>query len=311
MNTIQLKYALEIQKTGSITAAAQNLFLSQPNLSKAMKELEAEINMKIFQRSSKGVVPTREGKEFLDNAAVIYEQMMNFDAMYTARKKEDVNLTLCIPRATYISMAFTDFLNEILERRRINISIRERSAREAISYVASGEAHLGMIRYQDVHEEYIFSSLKEHGLDMIKLLEFEPLLVMSRNHPLASKEEISIDDLDEYIELIHGDTDDGHSERHHTERGLLTRTPSKKIYLYERGSQGDILANVKGTYMWVSNMPESVLRAGNLIMRRCPARKVINRDILIYRKGHIFSNEEKIFLDCIKRRIEALKIKEG
>ena len=101
MNTTQLKYALEIQKTGSITAAAQNLYLSQPNLSKAIKELEAEINMKIFQRSSKGVVPTREGKTFLENAAVIYEQMMNFDAMYTAKRGDDVNLTLCIPRAIY------------------------------------------------------------------------------------------------------------------------------------------------------------------------------------------------------------------
>ncbi len=311
MNTTQLKYALEIQKTGSITAAAQNLFLSQPNLSKAIKELEAEINMKIFQRSSKGVVPTREGKTFLENAAVIYEQMMNFDAMYTAKRGDDVNLTLCIPRATYISMAFTDFLNTITDRRRINISIRERSARDSIDYVASGEANLGMIRYQDVHEDYILSSLKERGLEMLRLLEFEPLLVMSRNHPLAQKEEITAEDLSDYIELIHGDTDDEYSAHRHIERGLLTQTPNKRIYLYERGSQGDILANVKGTYMWVSNMPETVLRAGNLMMRSCPSRKVINRDILIYRRGHIFSNDEKTFLECIRKRIETLERKEG
>ena len=106
-------------------------------------------------------------------------------------------------------------------------------------------------------------------------------------------------------------SDDEYSAHRHIERGLLTQTPDKRIYLYERGSQGDILANVVGTYMWVSNMPESVLRAGNLMMRSCPSRKIVNRDILIYRRGHIFSNDEKTFLECIKKRIDTLERKEG
>ncbi len=310
MNTTQLKYALEIESARSITAAAQNLYLSQPNLSKAINELEKEIGMKIFIRTAKGVQPTREGKEFLTNARVIYEQIKNFDEMYTREKADEVRLTLCIPRATYVSMAFTDFLNTIVDRERIMINIRERSSSETINYVASGEAQLGMIRYQESHDAYVFSMLRERGIEAIKLLEFEPVIVMSAKHPLAEKDEVSTEELSEYIELIHGDIDSDYMESRHIERGTLNATSKKRIFLYERGSQGDILANVHGTYMWVSNMPESILRAGNLVLKRCSDQKIKNRDLLIYRKGHLFSQDEKKFLECIRQRIETLQLPE-
>lgn len=308
MNTTQIKYALEVEQTRSITAAAQNLYLSQPNLSKAIRELESEIGITIFERSSKGVTITQAGREFLANARIVYEQIKNFDAMYTNTKDDTVNLTICIPRATYVSMAFTDFVNKISDRERILINIRERSSFETINYVAKGEAHLGMIRYQENNENHVMSMLRERGLESYSLLEFEPVIVMSKTHPLAERDEIYASELEDYIELIHGDMDSELSEARHVERNTLSSSSKKRIFLYERGSQGDILANVKGTYMWVSNMPASILRAGNLVLKRCADRKIKNRDLLIYRKGHIFSPDERTFFECIRARIETLNI---
>ncbi len=303
MNTTQMKYALEIAQTGSITAAAQNLFLSQPNLSKAMKELEEEIGIKIFIRSTKGVKPTREGAEFLANARVIYEQIINFDAMYTSDKSNKTNLTFCGPRATYISLAFTDFLNTLHDRKHISVNIRELGTKSTIEHVAGGEAHIGVVRYIDVSENYMMTILRERGLECEPLLEFEPVLVMSEKHPLASKEEIFESELDEYIELVHGDME----EQTSSGKQLLRKRTSKRIYLYERASQGDILSNVHTTYMWMSRIPENVRRAGGLVVKKCVDRKVVNRDILIYRKGHIFNPDEKVLIECIKRRIEGVK----
>ncbi|MBQ8004052.1 MAG: LysR family transcriptional regulator [Oscillospiraceae bacterium] len=303
MNTIQMKYALEIAQTGSMTAAAQNLFLSQPNLSKTIKELEQEIGIKIFIRSTKGVKPTREGEEFLANARVIYEQIVNFDAMYTSEKSKKTNLTFCGPRATYISLAFTDFLNTLHDRKQISVNIRELSTRATIDHVAVGEAHIGVVRYIDVSENYMMTVLRERGLEFEPLLEFEPVLVMSEKHPLAIKEEITESDLGEYIELVHGDMAEERTDSHR----FLRNTPTKRIYLYERGSQGDILSNVHTTYMWMSRMPENVRRAGGLVVKHCVDRKTINRDILIYRKGHIFSSDEKALISCIKQRINDIE----
>ncbi len=304
MNTTQMKYALEIAQTGSMTAAAQNLYLSQPNLSKAIKELEEEIGIKIFNRSTKGVKPTNEGKEFLANAKVIYEQILNFDAMYAAGNAKSTKLTFCGPRATYISLAFTDFLNTLTDREHISVNIRELSTKSTIEYVAAGEAHIGVVRYIDVSENYLMSVLRDKGLEFEPLVEFEPVLVMSEKHPLAQKEEISERELDDYIELVHGDME---QERSKNGRIPLRRAPSKRIYLYERGSQGDILSNVHTTYMWMSRMPENVRRAGGLVAKKCIDRKEINRDILIYRKEHLFSADEKALIECIRQRIEGIK----
>ncbi len=303
MNTTQMKYALEIAQTGSITAAAQNLFLSQPNLSKAMKELEEEIGIKIFIRSTKGVKPTRDGAEFLANARMIYEQIVNFDAMYTSDKSNKTNLTFCGPRATYISLAFADFLNTLHDRKQISVNIRELGTKSTIEHVAGGEAHIGVVRYVDVAENYMMTILRERGLEYEPLLEFEPVLVMSEKHPLASKQKVFESELDEYIELVHGDME----ERTSGGSQLLHRKSPKRIYLYERASQGDILSNVHTTYMWMSRIPENVRRAGGLVVKKCIDRKVVNRDILVYRKGHIFNPDEKILIECIKQRIEAVR----
>lgn len=165
MNFTQLKYALEIEKTRSITKAAQNLYMSQPNLSKAVKELEGEIGTKIFLRSAKGVEITKNGVEFLAYARTIVAQMEALEAIYKPHTSETLSLNFCMPRATYISIAFTDFLNQIGPENHISINLRERNSQDTINYVADGEADFGVIRVQEAYESYFFYTLKEKGLD--------------------------------------------------------------------------------------------------------------------------------------------------
>ena len=306
MNTTQLKYALEIEKTGSITAAAQNLYLSQPNLSKALKELESEVNISIFKRSSKGVIPTREGEEFLRSARVIYEQIENFDAKYTAKDSDGVDMTLCIPRATYLSVAIAEYLNKLSDVSKMSVSIKECSPLTTINSITSGDANIGVLRYFSKHEEYLFEVLNKRGIEHTHLFEFEPLVLMSKTHPLADKEDVLPEELEDYIEIIQGDVEDTRRENGIADINMYSGKQVKKIYLYGRAMQGDIVSNVHGTYMWVSNMPENVLDAANLVLKRCSKQDRIARDILIHRKSHIFSRYETMLCECINEKIKAM-----
>ena len=82
MNLQHLKYAVEVEKTGSITQAAENLYMGQPNLSKAIKELEGTLGVILFKRTSKGVLPTAQGKEFLRYAKSILDQVERMEELY-------------------------------------------------------------------------------------------------------------------------------------------------------------------------------------------------------------------------------------
>ena len=90
MNLQHLKYAVEVEKTGSITQAAENLYMGQPNLSKAIKELEGTLGVILFKRTSKGVLPTAQGKEFLRYAKSILDQVERMEALSFRRGGEAV-----------------------------------------------------------------------------------------------------------------------------------------------------------------------------------------------------------------------------
>ena len=97
MNLQHLKYIVEVEHTGSITKAAENLFMGQPNLSKDIKEMENEIGFKIFKRSAKGVVPTDKGLEFLQYAKSILVQINKIESLYKGKQQNAVNFSILTP----------------------------------------------------------------------------------------------------------------------------------------------------------------------------------------------------------------------
>ena len=94
MNIQHLRYAIEVAKTGSITQAAENLFMGQPNLSKAIRELETSLNIRLFRRSSRGVIPTPEGEEFLQYARSIIAQVDKVESLYRPDRSSQVRFNL-------------------------------------------------------------------------------------------------------------------------------------------------------------------------------------------------------------------------
>ena len=113
MNLQHLKYAIEIEKTKSINKAAENLFLGQPNLSRAIKELEESLGVKIFIRTSRGMTPTSEGQEFLRYAKKIVAEVNQVEKMFSDNHIATNRFSVSVPRGSYISAAFTEFCKNI------------------------------------------------------------------------------------------------------------------------------------------------------------------------------------------------------
>ena len=125
MNTLLLRCAVEVEKTGSFTEAANNLYMAQPNLSKNVKKLESLINISIFERTRNGVIATPKGKEFLNYAKNILNEMDRLEEMFTKTPSEMQSLSLSVPRASYISNAFIQFVKNLNFEKEISIDYVE------------------------------------------------------------------------------------------------------------------------------------------------------------------------------------------
>ncbi len=292
MNTTYLNYALEIERVGSISQAAQNLYMAQPNLSKAIRELEKELGFTIFKRTAKGVRPTEAGTEFLYHARQIMEQVGAVERISQRIGTDKLKYKISIPRGSYIVDGFTSFLSELELEKGMEVTINETNALGTISNVADRGYNLGIIRYQMLDETHYLTMLKNNHLTYETIWEFEYVLVMSKNHPLANKETITPEDLSEYTKITHGDIELPHVRRINHEAEM---TPRNVIYVYERGSQFDLLTNVPTTYMWVSPIPQKLLDKLQLVQRICRAEDNLYKDVMIFREDYHITEYDRLF----------------
>lgn len=300
MNISDLKYVAEIAKTGSMTQAAANLFMNQPNLSKAVINLEKELGITIFRRSSKGVSLTKEGNDFLLSTKEILEKFEIVEARYKAEEMIHY-FGISVPRASYISYAFAQFMGEIADAKKIQIDYHETNAMKTIQNISSQKHSLGIIRYAVEYERYFNKLLLDLDLNGDTLLEFEYLALMSANGPLAGKEAPKLKDFTDLIELIHGDYTIPLLSKGEIRKPVHHRINGKSINLYDRGSQFDLLANVWNTYMWVSPIPAEVLARFNLVQKSVSMKDNLYRDVIIRPKVYQMTDTDRKFLSHLYR----------
>jgi DNA-binding transcriptional LysR family regulator len=291
LNTLHLKYAVEVERTGSITKAADRLYMNQPHLSKTIRELEETLGMAIFRRTPKGMVPTEKGTAFLAAARNILAEVEAMERIMNGGASK-VSLRVAVPRASYVSYAFTEFMKTVPPDRELDIDYRETNSASVIEYVTSGECSIGIVRCGADYSNYFEDMFREKNLRFELAREFEYLALMSDRHPLSHDGIVKCDDLSRHIEITHGDSE--------FQSGVPNGTNARKrhaIAIYERGSQFEILKRISGTYMWVSPMPEEVLSTFSLIQKRSDMRDNIHRDFLISRRGYRLTAEDRGFIE--------------
>ena len=164
MNITHLRYAVEIEKSRYINKAADNLYMAQPNLSRALKELEDSIGITIFKRTPNGMLVTPDGEEFLEEAKRILREIDSFDDKYTNGKRNKETFSVSVPRATYISYAFSRFAGKVEADRQVDLFYKETNSMRAINNILHADFKLGIIRYALNYEQYFEAMVKEKNL---------------------------------------------------------------------------------------------------------------------------------------------------
>lgn len=296
MNLVQMKYAVEIEKTRSISKAAENLFMAQPNLSRAIKELEEDLGIIIFNRTPKGISVTPDGEEFLSYAKKIISQVNEVESLYKGDRKTKQTFSVCVPRASYISFAFSEFAKRISTEFSAEISYKETNSMRAIDNILKDSYNLAIVRYQTNFERYYRSLFQEKKLKCETIADFSYQLVMSENHPLATKDNIALRDLSSYIEICHADPYVPSLPLVDAKKAELSEFVDKRIYIYERGSQFDLLEKVNDAFMWVSPLPDELLKQHRLVVKNCSENVKIYRDVLVYKNDYVLSDLDKAFI---------------
>ena len=136
MNTQHLQYVVEIERMRSISQAAENLFIGQPNLSRILHDMEDTLGFKIFERTSRGVRPTERGTIFLQHAKSILREMDSIEALGPRRPVAN-RLRICIPRSAAMLDLTSEFIATLPEDQNLDVAIRECHARKALELLGA------------------------------------------------------------------------------------------------------------------------------------------------------------------------------
>ncbi len=298
MNILHMKYAVEVAKAGSLSRASDSLLIAQPNISRSIKELENDLGITIFERTAKGMILTHEGEIFINYAKGILGQIEEVEKLYKENSPGKQRFSISVPRASYISEAFTQF-SKSLTGDPAEIFYNETNSQRAIENILSNDYKLGIIRYAANHDASFKAMLDEKGLNYELVTQFTYVIAMSAESPLAEKEEISIEDLTGYIEISHADPYVPSLPLAKVLKDEQTTDSARKIFLFERATQFDLLSENPDTFMWVSPMPTKLLKRYDLVQRRCTDNRRVYKDMLIYRNGYSLSPLDKLFITIL------------
>ena len=295
MNILHMKYALEVAKAGSLTKASKVLFVAPPNISRSVKELEADLGIEIFIRTTKGVKLTPEGEEFIAFAQRILSQIEAQEQFYKNELPKVQRFSISVPRACYISDAFAEFTKS-LKKNTAEVFYRETNAKHTIQDVANDDYNLGVIRYAANYDRYFKEMLEGNGITYELITEFTYSLIMSREHPLADKDDLTLADLKEYIEITKADSYVPEMSFAAQGEKDTSQDIDRRIYIFERASEFDLLSTNTETFMWVSPTPRRILDRYNLVLKKCSENNRVYRDLLIYKKGYKLSQLDGVFM---------------
>jgi hypothetical protein len=293
-----MKYAVEVARLGSLGKASETLLIATPNISRSIKELEADLGISIFERTTKGMELTPDGEQFINFAKRILGQIEQVEDFYkngTAKKQE---FSISVPRACYISEAFAEF-SKSLSGDAAEIFYKETNSQRTIRNMLEHDYKLGIIRYAENYDKYFKSMLEEKGFQYELVTEFTYSLIMSADNPLAKKENISYDDLKDYIEIAHADPYVPSMPLSKVVKEELPDNINRRIFIFERASQFDLLSINPETFMWVSSAPETLLKRYNLIQKKCGDNKKVYKDVLIYKNGYKLTKLDRQFITAL------------
>lgn len=292
VNTQHLQYVVEIERTRSISQAAENLFVGQPNLSRILHDMEKLLGFRIFERTSRGVRPTERGAKFLLHARGVLREMEYIEAL-GPRHAVRSRLRVCLPRSARLFDITAEYLATLGAAGDLEVVIRECHARQALQMLTAGEAELGVIRFRSEYLDYFDEQTAEREFSFQVLGRFKYELVLPRDHPLTRRETVTMADLEEYPLILHGDAQ--------RPRARTEDSGRRTIYTVDRMAQFQLLQTLWGAYTWMAPLPEQYLQRWGLVQRPCTDNAAVYQDALVYNPQYAMTDIEAGFVQHILR----------
>lgn len=197
MTLRQLEYIVTVAETGNITEAAKRLFISQPSLTSAIRELEQEMQVTIFHRTNKGVIVSNEGDRFLAYARQILEQVNLLQEKYLHTEEQRPRFSVSCQHYSFAVNAFVDVIREF-GGSKYDFTLRETQTYEIIEDVSRLKSEIGVLYTSSKNEEVLLKLIKQNNLIFQELFVAKPHVFICSNHPLAEREALTLQDLEQY-----------------------------------------------------------------------------------------------------------------
>ena len=284
-NTHQLHCLVEIERTRSVSQAAANLYMSQPNLSRILRETENAVGFPIFERTRKGVRPTEKGLTLLRHARNILREADFIQGMGTAGESPN-RFRICLPRSYRHAQNVARFLQSLGPGEKLDAMVKECHPRQALELLDSGSAEVAVIRFSLEYGDYFAEQMEQRSMTMKPLGQTEYTVVVSRNSPLASRHQVSRETLSHYREIRHRDV---FYPRNLPQEGSF-------LYTVDRLAQIQMLHGLPDAYMWWEPLEEGVCKTFALTQLSCQEGGTRYQDALVYKPRGPMSETERRYL---------------
>ncbi len=243
MTLNQLKYAIEIQKMGSVNEAAKSLFVSQPSLTAALKALEKEVGFDIFTRSTSGMTLTVKGEEFLGYAKSVVEQYEILDAKYLSKELRKRTFHVSTQHYTFAVNAFINVINQY-GMDEYEFEVHETKTYDVIDNVKNQRSEIGVLYMNEYNSAVLKKLFADASLTFTPLFDCSIYAYMSKKNPLAKKKEVTLQDLEEYPAMAFSQGE--HNSFYFAEEVLSTYEYKKQIKVSDRATMLNLMVGING-----------------------------------------------------------------
>ena len=225
MALAQLRYAITVAGASSMNEAARKLFISQPSLSAAIKELEEEVGVELFKRTNRGISVTLEGEEFIGYARQVVEQYNLIESKYILKENTKKKFGVSMQHYTFAVKAFVEMVKQF-GMDEYEFEIHETKTYDVIEDVKNCKSEIGILYLNDFNKKVLTKLFHESAVEFHELLKCHIYVYLWKGHPLASKEEITLEELEEYPCLSF---DQGHNNSFYFAEEVLSTYDYKRL----------------------------------------------------------------------------------
>ena len=298
MKLQQLIYAVKVAECGSITEASRKLFVSQPSITAAISDLEKEMDVRIFDRTNKGVTVSEEGETFLGYARQVLEQADLLESRYKGRSQQAPHFSISCQHYSFAVNAFVDVIREF-DSASYDFTIREEQTHEIIEDVTHMKSELGILYLSARNREVIRRMLNANSLIFESLFKAEPHVFICSDHPLAERKSVTLEDMADYPFLSY--EQGSYNSFYYSEELTSTLDRSKNIRVRDRATLFNLLIGLNG-YTVCSGVISAELNGPSIIS--VPLEIDEHMEIgVIYRKGTQRTRYGSVYLEALKRHI--------